>query len=70
MGNSLTLLLVFGIILTAAGYLCKTPLLYLFGASDETIPYANAYMDVYLAAEPVTGLARCFTMMAVVWKKL
>ena len=49
MGNSLTLLLVFGIVLTAAGYLCKTPLLYLFGASDETIPYANAYMDVYLA---------------------
>lgn len=49
MGNSLTLLLLFGIILTVAGYLCKTPLLYLFGASDETIPYANAYMDVYLA---------------------
>lgn len=49
MGNSLTLLLIFGILLTALGYLCKTPLLYLFGASDETIPYANAYMDVYLA---------------------
>lgn len=49
MGNSLTLLILFGIILTVAGYLCKTPLLYLFGASDETIPYANAYMDVYLA---------------------
>lgn len=49
MGNSLTLLLIFGIFLTAAGYLCKTPLLYLFGASDQTIPYANAYMNVYLA---------------------
>lgn len=49
MGNSLTLLILFGIILTVAGYLCKTPLLYLFGVSDETIPYANAYMDVYLA---------------------
>ena len=48
-GNSLTLLLLFGIALTALGYLVKTPLLYLFGASDETIPYANAYMDVYLA---------------------
>lgn len=48
-GNSLTLLLLFGVILTALGYLVKTPLLYLFGASDETIPYANAYMDVYLA---------------------
>lgn len=49
MGNSLTLLLIFGIFLTAAGYLCKTPFLYLFGASDQTIPYANAYMNVYLA---------------------
>lgn len=48
-GNSLTLLLLFGIALTVLGYLVKTPLLYLFGASDETIPYANAYMDVYLA---------------------
>ncbi len=48
-GNSLTLLLLFGIALTALGYLVKTPLLYLFGASDETYPYANAYMDVYLA---------------------
>lgn len=49
MGNSLTLLLLFGILLTITGYLSKTPLLYLFGASDETISYANAYMDVYLA---------------------
>ena len=49
MGNSLTLLLIFGIFLTFTGYLIKTPLLYLFGASSETISYANAYMDVYLA---------------------
>ena len=49
MGNSLTLLVLFGVLLTAAGYFLKTPLLYLFGASDETIPYANAYMDIYLA---------------------
>ena len=38
MGNSLTLLVLFGILLTVAGYFLKTPLLYLFGASDETIP--------------------------------
>ena len=49
MGNSLTLLLLFGILLTITGYLSKTPLLYLFGASDDTISYANAYMNVYLA---------------------
>lgn len=49
MGNSLTLLFLFGLLLTLIGYFSKTPLLYLFGASDETISYANAYMDVYLA---------------------
>lgn len=49
MGNSLTLLLLFGILLTAAGYLFKVPVLYLFGASDQTISYANDYMNVYLA---------------------
>jgi putative MATE family efflux protein len=49
MGNSLTLLILFGILLTAAGYLFKVPLLYLFGASEQTISYANDYMNVYLA---------------------
>lgn len=49
MGNSLTLLLLFGAVLTVLGYLFKTPLLYLFGASDDTIVYANEYMDIYLA---------------------
>lgn len=48
MGNSLTLLLIFGIALTIIGYLVKTPVLYLFGASADTIGYANQYMDVYL----------------------
>ena len=49
MGNSLTLLILFGILLTLAGYLFKVPLLYLFGASDQTISYANDYMNIYLA---------------------
>ena len=35
MGNSLTLLILFGILLTVIGYLLKTPLLYLFGASED-----------------------------------
>ena len=41
MGNSLTLLVLFGVLLTVAGYLFKVPLLYLFGASRQTISYAN-----------------------------
>lgn len=34
MGNSLVVLVILGVVLTAAGYLFKTPLLYLFGASE------------------------------------
>lgn len=48
-GNSLTLLLLLGVVLTALGYLFKTPLLYAFGASEQTIGYANDYMNIYLA---------------------
>ena len=48
MANSLTLLLLFAAVLTA-GFLCfSKPILYLFGASDETYPYAAAYADVYI----------------------
>ena len=49
MGNSLLLLVILGVVLTAAGYLFKTPLLYLFGASDQTIAYADGYLQIYLA---------------------
>ena len=49
MGNSLVLLVCLGLVLTAAGYLFKTPLLYLFGASAQTIAYADGYLEVYLA---------------------
>lgn len=48
MGNSFALLLILGVLTTVACYLCKTPLLYFFGASDATYPYANEYLSVYL----------------------
>ncbi|SHO50793.1 MATE family efflux transporter [Anaerocolumna xylanovorans] len=48
MGNSFALLLLFSVILTILGLLFKKPLLYLFGASDETFPYANAFISIYL----------------------
>lgn len=48
MGNSFTLLVASGIILTAIGLIFKRPLLYLFGASDITYPYADVYMTIYL----------------------
>lgn len=48
MGNSFTLLLMTGVILMTFCYLTMRPMLYLFGASDQTYPYAQAYLSVYL----------------------
>ncbi|MFU0828362.1 MAG: Multidrug export protein MepA [Lachnoclostridium sp.] len=48
MGNSFTLLILSGILLTILGLLLKKPMLYLFGASDVTYPYANEYLTIYL----------------------
>ena len=42
------MLLISGGILMILCYLSKRPLLYLFGASDITYPYANAYITLYL----------------------
>ncbi|MBE5976064.1 MATE family efflux transporter [Lacrimispora xylanisolvens] len=48
MGNSFFLLVISGIILTALGLFFKKPMLYLFGASDNTYPFANQYISIYL----------------------
>ena len=42
MGNSFTLLVACGVILTVIGLVFRRPLLYLFGASDATYPYAES----------------------------
>ena len=49
MGNTFTLLLLFAAALTLLGELFLRPLLYAFGASDETIGYAVSYARIYLA---------------------
>lgn len=48
MGNSFTLLILFGVLLTTVCLAFKRPILYLFGASDITFPYANDYLTIYL----------------------
>ena len=48
MGNSFMLLIIFGIVLTVIGLIFKEDLLWLFGASEHTIGYANDYMTIYL----------------------
>lgn len=49
MGNSLTLLLISGGILTVLGYLFRRPVLFAFGASEDSFVYAKAYLNIYLA---------------------
>ena len=48
MGNSFALLLILGVAATAFFLALKRPILYLFGASDDTYPYADDYMTIYL----------------------
>lgn len=48
MGNSFSMLLLSGAVLIVLCLAFKKPLLYLFGASDVTFPYADAYITIYL----------------------
>ncbi|MGB4044967.1 MAG: MATE family efflux transporter, partial [Halanaerobiales bacterium] len=48
MGNAFIMLIGSGFILTILGLLIKKPVLYLFGASEMTYPYANQYITIYL----------------------
>ncbi len=49
MNTTFSMLVITALALMAAGYLFKKPVLYLFGASDDTYAYANEYLTVYLA---------------------
>ncbi len=48
MGNSLTLLLIFGVALTVLLQIFAKPILFAFGASADTSPYAEEYLRIYL----------------------
>ena len=48
LGNSFALLLTSAAVLMTAGYLFCRPILYAFGASDESYVYAREYLDIYL----------------------
>ena len=57
LGNGVSLLILFTIFLMLFFYLFQTPLLYLFGASDATIGYASAYINIYLLGTIFVELA-------------
>jgi putative MATE family efflux protein len=48
LGNTLSLLLMTSLGVMAVGFLFQRPILYLFGASDDTYLYASQYFSVYL----------------------
>ena len=60
LGNVFGLLLCTSLVLMSAAFIFRRPLLYLFGASDESYSYANAYLSIYLFGTPfammITGL--------------
>ena len=49
MGNSFALLLASAVILTVLGYLFSKPVLFAFGAGEESYVYAEQYLRIYLA---------------------
>ena len=57
LGNGVTLLVFFTVILMAFFYAFQKPLLYLFGASNATIGYAVSYISIYLAGTIFVELA-------------
>lgn len=48
LGNSFALLMVSSVILTVIGYLFCRPILFAFGASEESYIYAEQYLNIYL----------------------
>ena len=48
MGNSFFMLVSTGVVLMILCEVFKKPVLYLFGASNDTYPYASAYLSIYL----------------------
>ncbi len=57
LGNGVTMLLFFTVVLMTFFYLFQKPLLYVFGASDATIGYAVDYMTIYLMGTIFVELA-------------
>ncbi len=57
LGSSVWLLGVFTVLLMGIFYGFHVPFLYMFGASDATLPYASSYLKIYLAGTLFVELA-------------
>lgn len=56
LGNAVSLLIIISLMMTAVGLIFKTPLLYLFGASEATIGFADDYITIILAGAIFQGV--------------
>ncbi len=57
LGNVFTLLLGCSLVMLSVCYIFRRPVLYLFGASDATYFYADAYLKIYLIGTPFLMLS-------------
>lgn len=57
MENAFLLLLLTSVVVMVLCFVFMHPILYLFGASDETYPYSAAYLCIYLIGTPLVMLA-------------
>lgn len=56
LGNVITLNTIIGLAYMVLVYLFLNPILYFFGASDQTLPYAREYMEIILLGNVVTHM--------------
>lgn len=56
LGNVVTLNTIIGVVYMVLIYLFLDPILYFFGASDQTLPYAREYMEIILLGNVVTHM--------------
>lgn len=56
LGNVVTLNTIIGVVYMVLVYLFLDPILYFFGASDQTLPYAREYMEIILLGNVVTHM--------------
>src|SRR5574344_1306031 len=56
LGNNVTLNIIIGLVFSVVSLLFLDPILYFFGASEQTIPYAREYMVIILLGNIITHL--------------
>lgn len=64
LNNNFSLAVILGIILAVAGLIFMEPLLRLFGATDNIMPYAKDYASILLIGVPFSVIGPCLSNMA------